>query len=93
MLKMITCSPGSIPPLRAQSALDPDQHALPRPHHLPSQQALQVRFFYAFPYKIREFVYGWALFVGVCSTFRKGYFSFELLKSTDDKCEENFHFV
>ena len=49
--------------------------------------------FFTPSHKVRKFVNSWALFVGVCSTFRKSYFSFELLKSTDDKCEENFHFV
>ena len=56
----------------------------PNMYHL--NKLYRYVFFYAFPNKIRKFVYGWALFVGVCSTFRKGYFSFELLKSTDDKC-------
>ena len=34
---------GSLPPLRVELALDSDQRALPSPHHLPPQQAVQVQ--------------------------------------------------
>ena len=34
---------GSLPPLRVELALDSDQRALPGPHHLPPQQAVQVQ--------------------------------------------------
>ena len=34
---------GSLPPLCVKFALDSDQRALPSPHHLPPQQAVQVQ--------------------------------------------------
>ena len=39
---------GSLPPLRVEPALDSDQRSLPRPHHLPPQQALQVQHYWRF---------------------------------------------